>query len=121
MILSDFIWFNSNIKADSKPVRFPSCSDKDLDFIGQLFSDNGNIKLWEDIKIKLHLKDTHKMYQLQIIDALPKTGEGIILKGKGNAKEIVIFYHHIVRKSQICSLYGKTNLKDIINPITTVC
>ena len=30
--------------------------------------------------------------------------QNIILKDKGNAKNLVIFDHHIVRKSQICSL-----------------
>ena len=30
MILSEFIWFNSNIKADSKPVHFSFFSDKNF-------------------------------------------------------------------------------------------
>ena len=44
MILSEFIWFNSNIKVDSKPVHFSFFSDKNLNFIGQFFNDNGKIK-----------------------------------------------------------------------------
>ena len=90
MILSDFIWFNSNIKVDSKPVHFSFFSDKNVP--------------WKDLKIEFHLNDTHKIYWLQIIDAMPKTWKDIILKEKGNAKNLVIFDHHIVRKSQICSL-----------------
>ena len=70
MILSEFIWFNSNIKIDSKPVHSSSFSDKNLNFIGQLFNNNGNIKPWEDIKIEFYLKVTHKIYWLQIIDVL---------------------------------------------------
>ena len=69
-----------------------------------MFNYNGNIKPWKDLKIEFHLKDTHKIYWLQIIDALPKTWKDIILKDKGNAKNLVIFDHHIVRNSQICSL-----------------
>ena len=109
MILSEFIWFNSNIKVDSKPVHFSFFSDKNLNFIGQLFNENGNIKPWEDIKIEFHLKDTQKIYWLQIIDALPKSWKDAILKDKGNAKNLVIFDHHIVRKSQICSLSKLTS------------
>ena len=41
---------------------------------------------------------------LQINDALPKTWKDIILKDKGNTKNLVAFHHHIVRTSQICSL-----------------
>ena len=50
-----------------------------------MFNDNGNKKPCEDIKIKFHLKDTHKIYWLKIIDALPKLWKDIILKHKGNA------------------------------------
>ena len=62
------------------------------------------IKPWKDLKIEFHLKDTHKIYWLQIIDALPKTWKDVILKDKGNAKYLVIFDHHVVRNSQMCSL-----------------
>ena len=72
--------------------------------LGQFFDDNGNIKSWKDLKIEFHLKHTHKIHWLQIIDAFPKTWKDIILKDKGNAKNLVIFDHHIVRSSQICSL-----------------
>ena len=39
-----------------------------------------------------------------MIDALPKTWKDIILKNKGNTKNLIIFNHHVVRNSQICSL-----------------
>ena len=57
-------------------------SDKNLNFIGQLFNDNGNIKPWEDIKTEFRLKDTHQICWLQIIDALPKSRNNVILKDK---------------------------------------
>ena len=75
MILSEFIWFNLNIKVDSKPMRFSFCSDKNVNFIGQLFNDNGNINSWEDINTEFHLKDTQKIYWLQIIDACQNRGK----------------------------------------------
>ena len=43
-----------------------------------MFNDNENIKPWKDLKIEFHLKDTHKIHWLQIIDALPKTWKYII-------------------------------------------
>ena len=87
-------------------------SGKNLNFIGKLFSDTGNIKPWKDLKIEFHLKDTHKIYWLQIIDALPKTWKDIILKNKGNTKNLVTFDHHIVRNSQICS-FNKLTSKEL--------
>ena len=67
MILSEFICFNSNIMVGSK--------------------------LYWSI-VEFHSKDTHKIYWLQITDALPKTWRDIILKNKCKAKKIVIFDHH---------------------------
>ena len=64
----------------------------DKSFIGQLSNDNENVKLWGDIKIKFHLKDTPKIYWLQIIDALKKSWIDIILLEKGNAKNSVMSY-----------------------------
>ena len=42
-------------------------SDKNLNFIGQMFNDNGNIKPWKDLRIEFHFKDTRKIHWLQII------------------------------------------------------
>ena len=78
-------------------MHFFFFSDKSLKFFGQLFNDIGNIKPWKNIKIEFHLKDTHKIYWLQIIDAFPKTCKDIILKDKGNAKYLVIFEHPIIK------------------------
>ena len=92
MILSEFIWFKSNIKVDSKPMHFPFFfSNKNINFLGQLFYENPNIKPWENIKIEFHLKDTQKICWFQIIDALPKSWKDAILKDKGNAKKISYF------------------------------
>ena len=62
MNLFEFLWFNSNIQVDSKPVRFSFFTDKNLNFVGQLFNDNGNEKPWKDLKIEIYLKNTHKIY-----------------------------------------------------------
>ena len=71
-----------------------------------MLKDNGNIKPWEDVKVEFYPKDTQKKkYWLQILDALTKSGKGTILK------DLVIFNHHIVRKSQLCS-YKKHTCKE---------
>ena len=51
----------------------------------------------------------HKIHWLQIIDASPKSWKDIILKDKRNVKKLVIFNHHIVRKSQTSSLNKLTS------------
>ena len=78
-----------------------------MNFIGQLFNDNGNIKPWKDLKTKFHLKDDHKIYWLQITDALPKTWKDIILKDKGNTINLVTFDHPL---KEILKFVVLTNL-----------
>ena len=94
-----------------------SFSDKNLNFIGQLFRDNGNRKSWKDLKIEFHLKDTHKIYWFQIIDALPTTWKDVVLKDKGNVKNLVIFENHIARNYQICSLNKLTSKMLYLIPV----
>ena len=53
-------------------MHFSLFSDKHLNFIGQCFNDNRNIKPWKDLKIEFRFKDTHQIYWLHIIDAFPK-------------------------------------------------
>ena len=62
--------------------------------------------------MKFHLKDTHKIYWVQIIDALLKSWKDIILKDKENTKNVVIFDHHVASKFKICSL-NKLTSKEI--------
>ena len=49
-----------------------------MNFIGNFFNNNGNVKSWEDTKIDLHPKDTDKIYWLKVIDVLPKTWKDTI-------------------------------------------
>ena len=74
-----------------------------------MFNDNGNIKPWEDIKIEFRLRDSQKIYWLQIIDAFSKSWKDDILKDKRNAKNLVVFGNPHSRK--ISNLYvALTNL-----------
>ena len=79
-----------------------------MNFIGQFLNDNGNIKLWEEIKTEFNFKNTQKRCWLQILDALSKLWKDTILKDTRNEKNLVIFDHH-VRKSQIYILNKLTS------------
>ena len=88
-------------------------SEKKLNFIGQLFNDNGNIKPWKDVKLEFHFKDIHKIYWLNIIDALPKTWNDIILKYKGNTNNLVFLATVLKKNLRSCNL--KLNDKAIMH------
>ena len=49
-ILSNFLWFNKHILIEKKSIFFRDFSDKGLNFVYQLFDNNGNAKSWSSIK-----------------------------------------------------------------------
>ena len=67
-------------------MHFSFFSDKNLNFIGQLYNDNESIKPWKDFKIELHLRDTHKIYWSQIIDDLSKAWKRYYIERQGMQK-----------------------------------
>ena len=49
-------------------------------FIGQVFSDNGKIKPWEDIKMEFHPKDTQKIFGYKLLMLYQNHGKMLIWK-----------------------------------------
>ena len=45
-VLSQFLWYNSYVKIDNKPVYSKFFSTKNINFITQLFNMNGSVKNW---------------------------------------------------------------------------
>ena len=45
-ILSQFLWFNSNIKIDNKSIFISDFAGKNISFLGQIFHENGKTKSW---------------------------------------------------------------------------
>ena len=55
-ILSQFLWFNSNIKIGNKSIFISGFASKNINFVGQIFHENGKTKSWDYIKSKHNLK-----------------------------------------------------------------
>ena len=67
-----FIWYNMHILTGNKSTYLYSFSNKNLNFIGQLFDTDRRLKPWECIKQQFLLKNNMKFQYLQIILALPQ-------------------------------------------------
>ena len=116
VILSQFIWFNSYIQIDKKPLYFPRLSDQNLNFTEQLFDGNGKLKNWNEICFEFGLKNLQKLFWLQIIHSIPKKWKETVLCDNGNAKNLVFYNHHLSRNCQIYCL-SKLNCKELYNLI----
>ena len=56
-VLSQFIWYNSYIKIDSKAVYLKSLSTKNINFVIQLFHTDGSVKNWNILKTEYALQN----------------------------------------------------------------
>ena len=100
-ILSQFLWFNSNIEIDNKNIIISDFANKNINFIGQIFPENGKTKLWDYIKSEYNLESKLKYRWIQLTDILPKLWKDRILNCVGNSMNLCIFDHHLIKKQLI--------------------
>ena len=53
IILSEFLWFNRNIKVDNQPIFFNHFTEKGVNFDSHIIKENGELKSWNDSKNEL--------------------------------------------------------------------
>ena len=116
--MSQFIWFNKYIKIDNSSVYIKYFSNKNLNFVGELFETDGKIKPWEKIKTLYNLPNNMEFCWMQIVHALPKSWKKEILENKGNSNNLVIYDHHLIKKSQVYSL-NRLDSKELYNILIT--
>ena len=97
-ILSQFLWFNSNIKIDDKSIFISGFASKNINFVGQIFHENGKTKSWDYIKLEYNLESKLKCRWIHLTDALPKLWKDRVLNCTGNSMNLCIFYHHLIKK-----------------------
>ena len=56
-ILSQYLWYNGSIQVDNSSVYFLKFSEKNINYVSQLFSDNGSIKQWHELKREHNLHE----------------------------------------------------------------
>ena len=47
-MLSEFLWFNRNIKVDNRPTFFKDFSEKRVNFVPHIMKENCEIKSWNE-------------------------------------------------------------------------
>ena len=71
-ILSQYLWYNNSIQMDKASVHFLMFSEKSINYVSQLFSDNGSIKKWHEFKREYNLHEGSNFKWLQLLDSIPK-------------------------------------------------
>ena len=113
-ILSQFLWFNSQIQIGNKSVFFPSFSERNINFVGQLFKTDGTVKPWKQLQEEYGLANKLKFKWIQLIHSLPKPWIEQIFIDSGNSINLAIQDHHLIKKHQILCL-NKLDSKELYN------
>ena len=111
-VLSQFIWYNSYIKIDSKAVYLKSFSTKNINFVTQLFHTDGSVKNWNILKTEYALQNKDQFCWLQLINAIPEMWKKCIEQTSENTSFLVDKNDHLLRGSRIIIL-EKLNSKKL--------
>ena len=103
-ILSQYLWYNRSIQVNSSSVYFLKFSKKNINYVSQLFSDNGSIKQWHEFKREHNLHESVYFQWLQLVDSIPQRGKIIIKENYENATNLNIYDHHLVKRSRVITL-----------------
>ena len=101
---SQCLWYNEYIKIDNKTIFRSSLSAKGINFLGQLFQNNQQIKKWDELKTEFDLIENEVFLIVQITHVLPSTLNKILQNYTENMSNLVIQDHHVIKKHQIFSL-----------------
>ena len=103
-VLTQFIWYNSYFKTDSKAVYLKSFSTKNINFITQLFNTDGSVKNWNILKTECALQNKHQFCSLQLINAIAEIWKKCIKQTSENTSLLVVKDHDLIRGSRIIIL-----------------
>ena len=97
-IMSNFLWFNKHILIEKKSIFFRYFSDKGLNFVYQLFDNNGSVKSWSSIKEEFDFNNISNFKWQQLIYAILSLWKKII-KETDDADNLLLPNHHIIKKT----------------------
>ena len=75
---SKCLWQKKYIKIDDETISSSALSAKGLNFVGQLFPNNQQIKNWNELKTEFDLIEKEKFLIVQITHALPISWKEIL-------------------------------------------
>jgi len=107
-----FLWYNSYILIDKKSFIFSGMTNNGLNYVGQLFTENGKIKSWENIKLEFNLDNSSYFSWMQLIESVPTNWKKNILDDKDLSKNLCFFESHLIKNTQIYVI-NRLNSKEL--------
>ena len=111
-VACQFIWFNKHIQIDNKSIYLYNFSNRNLNFVGQLFDTDGKLKSWDCVKHQFLLKNNMQFQYRQIIHAFPQHWKETIKQCARNLNNLYIQDHHLIKCNTIYNS-EKLNSKEL--------
>ena len=112
-ILSQNVWYNSYIKINNTTTFIQEFSEKNINFVYQLFDNFGYLKSWDDFKTEFDLNQKLYFKWLQICHAVPKNWKQLI-KGNEIFNNILLLDHHLITENRLVNIQ-KLSPKELYN------
>ena len=93
-VASQGLWHNKYIKINDEAIFSSSLPAKGINFVGQPFQNNQQIKTWDELKTESYLIENEKFLIVQIIHALPISSKEILRKYTESTNNLVVQDHH---------------------------
>ena len=116
-LASQCLWYNKYIKIDDETIFSSSLSVKRMNFAGQPFQNNQQIKKWDELKTGFDLTENEKLPIVQVTHALPSLSKEILRNYTETFNNLVIQDDHFRKKHQIFSLNKLHYMKFILMQI----
>ena len=98
-ILSQPIWYNKNIKINSKLIYVEEFAKKKIIFL--YFNTKNEFKMWDEINFTYELSNKSYFKWREIIDSVPKTWKKILKENQSDSSNLVLLDHQLLK---ICAL-----------------
>ena len=85
-------------------VCYKDIADKKINFVSDLFDENGELKSWQKILNDFQLTQKSYFKWVQLIHAIPRPWKSAALNDKGNCKNIIYLNHHLIKNNQILAI-----------------
>ena len=103
-VLSQYLWHNENIRVYKNSIYLVRFSEKNINYVSQLFRPDGSIKKWHELKTEHELHESSYFQWLQLISAIPEGWKFIIKETHESTTNLIIHDHHVIKGSRILTL-----------------
>ena len=103
-IFPQYLWYNEDIQVDKNSIYLVWFSEKNINYVSQLFRTDVSIKKWLELKSEHGLYENSSFQWLQLISANPERWKFIITEKNDSKTNLIIHDRHVIKGSRILTL-----------------